>query len=265
MNKKKDIRINSGVEYLEFLDTFKSTGSFLPAWNFRGQSNYNWSLQPSFARICTDYNLTDQDDACRLELSLLRTFKMHSQLFAEFDTKLDFKKSVVPTWSQMQHFGTPTRLLDWSDSPLVALYFAVSSLSKNDAAVYMINNEVIGHFSDNQKGKIDLDNLLDPPYKGKIQTIIPMTSSHRSMKQQGVFSVSDDPLADHWDLIQGLELPPNSYYKVRIPFIKKLGILQWLRGNNIKADVLFPDAVGFAKNLEEILYIRLNERNWKNK
>ena len=51
----------------------------------------------------------------------------------------------------MQHYGLPTRLLDWSESPLVALYFALSSDedAKADAAVWVLNpmklNKKVGY------------------------------------------------------------------------------------------------------------------------
>lgn len=51
----------------------------------------------------------------------------------------------------MQHYGLPTRLLDWSESPLVALYFALSSDedAKTDAAVWVLNpmrlNKKVGY------------------------------------------------------------------------------------------------------------------------
>lgn len=39
----------------------------------------------------------------------------------------------------MQHYGVPTRLLDWTESPLVALYFSVNSHEKKDGAVWILD------------------------------------------------------------------------------------------------------------------------------
>ena len=46
----------------------------------------------------------------------------------------------------MQHYGAPTRLLDCSDNPLVALYFAVANnTGKHDAAVWTIDPSWLNH------------------------------------------------------------------------------------------------------------------------
>lgn len=61
----------------------------------------------------------------------------------------DFPKDILKILTDMQHYGIPTRLLDWSMAPLTALYFACSknteiptdakNPNENDGKIYILN------------------------------------------------------------------------------------------------------------------------------
>jgi FRG domain len=40
-----------------------------------------------------------------------------------------------------QQYGLPTRLLDWTDNPLVACYFAVEELREDEGVIYAYQNQ----------------------------------------------------------------------------------------------------------------------------
>jgi FRG domain len=94
---------------------------------FRGHQDASWKLTPKFYR--DEFKNADEAD-----------------IRQEFQSRaLQLIQGRVPTdkWEWyflMQHYGAPTRLLDWSDNPLLALYFAVADHSgKQDAAVWTID------------------------------------------------------------------------------------------------------------------------------
>ena len=120
--------IQSISEYLEYLSTIKkiahtthTVGCFTL---FRGQANAKWKLSPSLYREglfeAENLLLTEIKHVCPSEFAGNR-----------FDSLV-----------KMQHFGMPTRLLDTTTNPLVALYFACTSNNEADAdgAVYVFPN-----------------------------------------------------------------------------------------------------------------------------
>jgi len=92
---------------------------FRSNYAFRGLSNKNYRLVTSFARSCG--KLT------RLEYHLLRNFRKYARL-----DYVDMSDSHWRWLTLAAHHGLPTRLLDWTYSPFVAMHFAMCETNKYD-------------------------------------------------------------------------------------------------------------------------------------
>lgn len=100
---------------------------------YRGQRNYSWTLRTRLAR-----------DLALLPMSMDK-LSVENSAIGFFMDRITGLLSSVPDehdllgWlSLMQHYGAPTRLLDWSESPFVATFFAYEQRSDTDAAVYAL-------------------------------------------------------------------------------------------------------------------------------
>jgi hypothetical protein len=84
---------------------------------YRGQKNSSWDLLPKIAR--KEYNFIGPDFLTK-EKDLVEEFQRLSRPY----TNSDLLTNAWDLLSLAQHHGLPTRLLDWTTNPLVALYFA---------------------------------------------------------------------------------------------------------------------------------------------
>jgi hypothetical protein len=93
------------------------------AW-FRGHADANWKLLPGFFR----------NDLLSSETTLMNRFRQSAAMLTDSLPRNSFDWMFL-----MQHYGIRTRLLDWSENPLVALYFAISNFEDHpnvDAALW---------------------------------------------------------------------------------------------------------------------------------
>ena len=291
----KEINCSSAGEFLANLSPLTSTHNF-KGYIFRGHSDDSYELIPTSIRNVGKDDfwrssgmgkpIADQSEweifHSRAEYNILREFykiadrrglyvphaeRVRSRLSSSVETLGGFRMTdeewlpsdLLELAGLAQHYGLPTRLLDWSYDPLIAAYFAAASAKPNkylsvwalDADAMMYMNETV-HRSPLR--------IVTPPYFG----------NPNLAAQSGVFT--------NWSV----EMPglPNSFRKIEFvnnsslekliklhaeqqsweflhsPFLKfKLPsehanlVLQLLQRSGYGASRLFPDYGGVAKEV----------------
>lgn len=131
----KEIEISSVEKLIEQLNVLPNN------FFYRGHANADWNLQSSLERLIGDK--WSVEEALKFEDFSLAQFRSKFHLYDHENVKPDSKLAWL---SIMQHYGVPTRLLDFTESPYVALYFALeaySPQSKSDFAIFALDCSAI--------------------------------------------------------------------------------------------------------------------------
>ena len=184
----QEYTISKLVEYVDILNDI-SYGAF-----YRGMSNENYMLKSSLGRLYEK----NKDKAYILsrEKDEFRIFRSYVQQYGNYlaFTNLDLL-------ALAQHYGMPTRLLDWTINPLVALYFAVKQdQHDNNAIVYILNTKsfVDDNFAiDDMLGSDKIAfNKPGETLGGNFKCYLAKYLSPRISAQHGIFTIHADPFEE---------------------------------------------------------------------
>lgn len=247
---------------------------------FRGQANHEWPLRSSLTRILVKQNI-NLESGLEIEKKSVQAFQEKAHLF-EPSIKDIRKNDILSWWEWMQHYGAPTRLLDWTISPYVALYFAVENLEQvnTDAALFQFD---AGHLSfvmdirhkeDGGAAQYPLQNiglsLNGKEYEKSIAVIGNPLPSNRMAAQKSSFTVCTELLEDHDKVADSVVFDPvhggegksigTKYIvnrKLKHQFLANLEMM------NITASTLFPGIDGLGKSVRELIGVLLWRGNQK--
>src|SRR5438552_14157364 len=112
----------------------------MPRWAFRGQSELNWPLETSFERAARAGHV-HAEIRRNLEWWILRQFKRRAHIVVPSPPSAD---ATLEWLALIQHYGGPTRLLDFTQSFYAAAFFAIEFATR-DAAMWAVDLAAIDH------------------------------------------------------------------------------------------------------------------------
>lgn len=180
---------------------------------YRGQGDVTWELESSIFR-------SSNKKIKENEVRIINEIKAeYPEVFGKCLNSFEYLVNA-------QHFDIPTRLLDITTNPLVALYFACSreSYIKGNAAVYVFDvpNKIIKYYDDNEVNNI-INGILQSETNNYTPLFIkPRNNNQRLIRQEGAFILLDN-LVYNKNLCKVIEIANNGTRRI-LQDLRKLGI-----------------------------------------
>jgi hypothetical protein len=220
-----------------------------PTWVWRGQKKAAWTLQSSFDRLIRE---TDPKKRNQLASQHLARFKMASR----------GRRGITPQkivedsewWALAQHNGMSTPLLDWTESPFVALYFAFEKESEDGDE----GMRAVWGLSDLTAKNEEIEEAGEGHLNPTLELVRPMQDENlRLVSQSGLFTQLP-PGMNVEDWIKKNFAGDTDFMrlvKIEIPETGRHECLQILNRMNINHLSLFPDLYGAGKFCDKALQI----------
>lgn len=212
---------------------------------YRGHASARHSLRPSLYR---DRKVDAQEIT---ENYLNQAFRLYAPMRC---ANVPSRDDTAGWLALMRHYGLPSRLLDWTESLLVAAFFAVGvETEPGPAVIWALAPERLNALSNGagvatlsgylRDSKIELTNMCDQDL-GPTVAVMSEQVDLRMLMQQGTFTFhgAKTPLEDHPDagsFMARIEIPEEW----RVPLEARLHIA------GIRRSSLYPDLANLAKDL----------------
>lgn len=107
-------------------------------WLFRGQRCWEWQLTTKLERVAGRFGVSLKKLPL-IEKELCEEFQRHYHRYAN---KVPDKKDTIRWLTLMQHYGAPTRLLDWTYSFYVGVFFPIEHAEPcHECALWILDND----------------------------------------------------------------------------------------------------------------------------
>lgn len=229
--------LESWSEFTEFLarEVWKEAPPQRGQYLFRGQADADWHLISSFDRAISQSSSLNPD----LEDRLLENFKKECESEPELKELTNDPDQLS---ALAQHSGVPTRLLDWTDSPYVAAFFAFQG-HLEDAITADALSEYVAVWVLNKAAKIWQER------RGVRVAAVQSWHNDRIRRQASYFTISKTPFMTLEEFVESFEETGNEVplIKVTLPVSEAQMALGNLDLMGINHASLFGGRDGMAK------------------
>jgi hypothetical protein len=198
---------------------------------FRGVSNADWSLSSSFDRR---FASLDRDQRLFISEQLVSRFRA-AVAGTGIVRLVDDERQILALG---QHYGLPTRLIDWTLSPYVASFFAFRHAAFEGHGATRVAIWALDTRSAVWTEEMGVEILAPPTY-----------DNIRLRNQSGRFTLSRTPASTLEEHVQRLPGKEISLWKFVLPTWEAVAALADLDAMGVNPQYLFPDLTGLAEHV----------------